>query len=119
MVLRLVQYQHRDPHILGTAMVQPNGPNVMATVYTPALIERAMASHVPVSTIVGRVAAHEIAHLLLGSNSHSTTGLMRPDWNVRRTNPGDWRFSDHEVEALQRPRPASGPGRAGGVRTAN
>jgi hypothetical protein len=27
------------------------------------------------------VAAHEIAHLLLGANSHSPNGLMRAHWN--------------------------------------
>jgi hypothetical protein len=27
------------------------------------------------------VAAHEIAHLLLGANSHSANGLMRAHWN--------------------------------------
>ncbi len=30
--------------------------------------------------ILGHALAHEIGHLLLGSNSHSPTGLMRADW---------------------------------------
>jgi hypothetical protein len=35
-----------------------------------------------VPTILGRVMAHEITHLLLGSESHSEVGLMRGQWNA-------------------------------------
>ncbi len=31
--------------------------------------------------ILGHAAAHEIGHLLLGSNSHSPQGLMRARWS--------------------------------------
>jgi hypothetical protein len=30
--------------------------------------------------ILGHALAHEIGHLLLGSNSHSPKGIMRADW---------------------------------------
>lgn len=30
--------------------------------------------------LLGRAMAHEIGHLLLGANSHSRTGIMRPFW---------------------------------------
>jgi hypothetical protein len=33
-------------------------------------------------SILGRVMAHEITHLLLGSQSHSEIGLMRGQWNA-------------------------------------
>ena len=117
-LLRLIPHRHRDPEILGTAMVQPGGPSVLATVYTPALVDRAVATRIPLSTIVGRVSAHEIAHLLLGTPAHSATGLMRPNWNIRRTNPEDWRFSSRDAEALQG-RAAIGRERAAAARTAN
>ncbi len=32
--------------------------------------------------ILGHVAAHEIGHLLLGSSSHSLSGIMRAHWNM-------------------------------------
>jgi hypothetical protein len=35
-----------------------------------------------VPTILGRVMAHEITHLLLGSESHSEIGLMRGQWSA-------------------------------------
>jgi hypothetical protein len=35
-----------------------------------------------VPSILGRVVAHEITHLLLGSQSHSEIGLMKGQWNA-------------------------------------
>jgi hypothetical protein len=35
-----------------------------------------------VPTILGRVMAHEITHLLLGPDSHSEVGLMRGQWSA-------------------------------------
>jgi|SRR5579871_4387243 len=35
-----------------------------------------------VPSILGRVMAHEITHLLLGSQSHSEIGLMKGQWNA-------------------------------------
>ena len=32
--------------------------------------------------ILGHAVAHEIGHLLMGTNSHSSRGLMRGNWNV-------------------------------------
>lgn len=40
-----------------------------------------MAPQVCVSLAVGIVAAHELGHLMLGSNSHSSRGIMQPAWD--------------------------------------
>jgi hypothetical protein len=32
--------------------------------------------------ILGHAVAHEIGHLLMGTNSHSSRGLMRGNWKV-------------------------------------
>jgi hypothetical protein len=53
--------------------------------------------------MVGGVMAHEIGHLLLGSNSHSETGLMREIWSLKdltRNRPDDWLFSPAQREEL-------------------
>jgi hypothetical protein len=102
MVLRLDDREHRSGHVLGTAIVQRGGPNVLATVFTPSVWDRSFKYGVRLSTIVGRVAAHEIGHLLLGTNSHSPIGLMRAGWDIRRAEPGDWRFSSRDVAAIKR-----------------
>ncbi len=36
---------------------------------------------VSLGTVLGNVAAHEIGHLLLGTNSHSVSGIMRAHWH--------------------------------------
>ncbi len=36
------------------------------------------------ATLLGTVAAHEIGHLLLGSNAHSAIGIMAPHWEAEQ-----------------------------------
>ena len=43
--------------------------------------------------ILGHAAAHEIGHLLLGSNSHSPFGLMRARWSGQDLQNACWEFS--------------------------
>lgn len=53
--------------------------------------------------IVGLALPHEIAHLLLRSNAHSATGLMRAHWDeedLRRARLGEFRFMRQEGEFL-------------------
>jgi hypothetical protein len=102
MVLRFDDREHRSGHVLGTAIIQRGGPNVMATVFTPSVWDRSFKHGVRLSTVVGRVAAHEIGHLLLGTNSHSPIGLMRAGWDIRRVEPTDWRFSSRDAAAIKR-----------------
>jgi hypothetical protein len=40
----------------------------------------ACMSSVPLETVLGLGAAHEMGHLLLGENAHSATGLMKAKW---------------------------------------
>jgi hypothetical protein len=37
-------------------------------------------SRVNLASLLGDVAAHEIGHLLLGTNSHAENGIMRARW---------------------------------------
>lgn len=102
MVLRFHPDPHQNRAVLGTAFVQPGGPNVMATVHGPAIWDRAYKKNVRLGTLAGRVAAHEIGHLLLGVNSHSPRGLMRPGWDVTLVDPDHWLFSNRDAAAIQR-----------------
>jgi hypothetical protein len=106
--LRIQHRTERGAHILGTAIVQDDGPSILASIYAASVAARAAKSGVPMTTILGRVAAHEIGHLLLGSNSHSASGLMRPSWDVKWRHPSDWRFSRADAAAIRsRLRPGS------------
>ena len=101
-VLRVHPDAHARHEVLGAAIISPTGgPNVMATVYGAAVYERSITKNVRLGTLAGRVAAHEIGHLLLGKNSHSPHGLMRAHWDVRRTALDDWLFSVHDAEKIK------------------
>jgi hypothetical protein len=54
--------------------------------------------------ILGCVTAHELGHLLLGSNSHSTAGIMRSPWGgkqVRQALMGTLLFSAEQAKVMQ------------------
>lgn len=54
--------------------------------------------------ILGYVLAHEVGHLLLGSNSHSVSGIMSPHWNggeLRRISEGTLLFLPNESRLLR------------------
>jgi hypothetical protein len=53
--------------------------------------------------VLGYVLAHEIGHLLFGSNSHSVNGIMSPHWNgpeLRRISEGNLLFLPDESRML-------------------
>jgi hypothetical protein len=64
---------------------------------------------ISLAPIVGDVLAHELGHLLLGSNAHSRDGIMQPHWTreqLRRAAMGQMRFNK-EQSARMRTRIAS------------
>jgi hypothetical protein len=49
--------------------------------------------------ILGHGMAHELGHLLLGTNSHSSSGLMRAHWtgeDLAMASKGNLRFSQEQ-----------------------
>jgi hypothetical protein len=64
-------------------------------------VEREMS----LAQLLGHVFAHELGHLLLGTNSHSGMGLMRSQWSSRElfdANHGGLFFSASESRLLQK-----------------
>lgn len=54
--------------------------------------------------LLGTVAAHEIGHLLLGSNSHSSTGIMAARWEkeeLQRLSMGCLRFTPEQASRMR------------------
>jgi hypothetical protein len=101
-VLRIQDRTSRGPHILGTAVVQDTGPNVIASIYAGAAGDRVAKSGLPLWIILGRVTAHEIGHLLLGSNSHAPTGLMKAAWDLKRPHASEWQFTRLDADKMRR-----------------
>lgn len=69
--------------VFGVAFLGENGTGKYCDVFFDR-IERAnqnFGSGVP--ALMGTVMAHELGHLLLGSQSHSSQGIMRAVWDVR------------------------------------
>jgi hypothetical protein len=85
----------------GYALIDANAQSgTLATIFTDRIGAAAARLRVPRGTLIGRTLAHELGHLLLGSNSHGLRGLMRAWWaetDLRRDVERDWRFLDREV----------------------
>ena len=102
-LLLRIQRHPPDEGILGEAVVHRDPAlNVVATVYAAAAAERARRAGLPLGLVVGRIAAHELGHLLLGSTRHSREGLMRPSWILDRPYPVDWAFAPDDAAAIAR-----------------
>ena len=101
LVVRIMDRTQRGPHILGTAIVQEDGPNVIASIYAASTAERSAKSGVPLVTLLGRVTAHEIGHLLLGTNSHTPRGIMRAAWNLKVPHPSEWQFTTADAAKIR------------------
>ena len=55
--------------------------------------------------LLGFAVAHEVGHLLLGTNTHAAAGLMRAVWSrsdLQRNDPADWLFTAADSLAMSR-----------------
>jgi hypothetical protein len=130
LAVRLVRAPKHDPRerALGHAFIDSStGAGTLATVFVDRV--EALAAHARSDqwALIGRVIAHEVGHLLLGTSAHSETGLMRELWTVNdlvRNRPDDWLFSRDQRDGLRNgrltarnapaPAVASGDGRSAG-----
>ena len=64
---------------LGYAAMTPEG-GAYITVFVNPSEQKARVGNLSNGIYLGHAVAHEVGHLLLGPNSHSTAGIMRPVW---------------------------------------
>lgn len=92
-----------NPDAFGlTYVVTATDRGWLATVFADRIERAAMRAGVATGTLLGRVMAHELGHLLLGSGYHGPAGLMRAEWpdaTLPRTG-ADWRFSISEAARM-------------------
>jgi hypothetical protein len=109
-VVRLIEGSDKESgerRALGYSLFDANGVSGFATVYVDRvdwLAKRAQYARAP---LLGRAIAHEIGHLLLRSNAHTQTGLMREVWTaeqVVRNRREDWTFSPDQNGDLRNAR---------------
>lgn len=106
--------EHLDMHIVsgcprlptsvfGISYLSPEGIGSQADVFY-AKIAAFRQSPAELSTLLGYAMAHELGHLLLGTNSHSPTGLMRADWRTKDLTgmaQGGLGFSDEQAQTMK------------------
>ena len=66
--------------VFGVAFLSDEGTGCYSDVFYDQAMELHADWHVSLSDLLGNVMAHELGHLLLGSNSHSRAGVMRAHW---------------------------------------
>ncbi len=67
--------------VFGQAFVDESGQGAYSNVYYENLALSANHPGIGDGEMLGYVIAHELGHLLLGTNSHSHTGLMQATWS--------------------------------------
>ena len=91
--------------VFGIAFLGEDGRGAQADVFLDRIREFASRNRVGVDEILGHVVAHELGHLLLGSNAHATMGIMRSRWEeeeVKRVSRGTLYFDKLETEKMHR-----------------
>lgn len=66
--------------VFGVAFLGEDGSGTQADIFFDEVKRLSAESGPPLETVLGHVAAHELGHLLLGTNAHSRSGIMRPRW---------------------------------------
>ena len=90
----------RSDH-LGFAAVTAKG-GVLATVFYDRI--QSVGKGGDLANLLGLATAHELGHLLLGSNAHTAEGIMRPYWTrklLRQADSKQLRFSLEQSQAIR------------------
>jgi hypothetical protein len=108
-VVRLIEGTDKEGErrALGYSLFDANGVSGFATVYVDRVDWLARRAQYPRAPLLGRAIAHEIGHLLLRTNAHTESGLMREVWTaeqVIRNRREDWTFSPDQNGDLRNAR---------------
>jgi hypothetical protein len=76
----LTRSRNLPPSTFGIAYLSDEGSGCYSDVFLEPIARLHTATGQGVGPVLGHVMAHEIAHLLLGTNSHSVDGIMRAQW---------------------------------------
>ena len=103
---RMVASANQAPLVLGQALIDTRErTGVLATIFVDTVELIAALSETDAALLLGRAIAHELGHLLLGTNAHSVRGLMRAQWTpaeVRRHATADWALTTEDAAAIRR-----------------
>lgn len=95
---------NNDDFALGYSHVDAGaGAGTLSTVFADRASIMSRHLGVDMFVVLGRVIAHEVGHLLMGTMTHSSDGLMRERWSgdaLPFTGKKDWLFSEREIAFL-------------------
>ena len=104
--LRIVKHSlNLSELIMGISYLSADGIGCYADLFFDRANNLHEVSHVSLASILGHGMAHELGHLLLGTNSHSPTGLMRARWepaDLVSASQGVLRFSSLESQQMRK-----------------
>ena len=103
--LRIVPWSSKlGDAIFGISFLSPEGEGTYCDVFYDSVKKLHQDWHVNIARILGHTMAHEIGHLLLGTNAHSRIGIMRPNWRgqeLREIGMGTLLFTPEEARSMQ------------------
>ena len=84
LIVRLIPRGRASGDVFGVAFVENNVGTYADLFFDPIQRLRDQVRSLSLSPVMGGVLAHEIGHLLLGSNAHSREGIMQPRWEAEQ-----------------------------------
>jgi hypothetical protein len=84
---------------VGISFTAKDGTGCYADLFYEAIQQLHEETDASPSLVLGHAMAHELGHLLLGTNSHSPSGLMRAHWtreDLANASKGNLRFSQEQ-----------------------
>ena len=88
----------------GIAYLSADGSGCYSTVFLDPIAHLHASTGEGVGPVLGHVMAHEIAHLLLGTNSHAAEGIMRAQWqrdDLLSASKGELLFTPRESQLMR------------------
>ena len=105
LALRIVPWSSKlRDSVFGTAFLSEEGEGTYSDVFYHAVQKLHDDWHASLAGVLGHVMAHEVGHLLLGTNAHSPTGIMRLSWQgreLRSVSMGTFLFTSEQAESMQ------------------
>jgi len=103
--LRIVPHALKSSDdIFGVAFLSAEGTGAYRDVFYDSVEKLDRDWHVGLARVLGHVIAHELGHLLLGSNAHSRQGIMCPNWHggeLRLASMGALLFSEEQAQFMR------------------
>jgi hypothetical protein len=80
--LRIVPHSgNLADRVFGVSFLGADGSGRYGDIFYDTAERLTETAHINLADVLGHVIAHELGHLLLGTNAHSPEGIMRPHWS--------------------------------------